>query len=118
MQKRPRKYAIRAFLRGGERVMAMIRLATCLACLLAIWGCLALWYRAPGGRALKILAVAVWAGFSLLALPGLSGPHAALAACSFAAAFGASLAQMGGLLLVVAALTLTLLRPSSTTGKG
>jgi hypothetical protein len=91
MQKRPRKYAIRAFLRGGERVMAMIRLATCLACLLAIWGCLALWYRAPGGRALKILAVAVWAGFSLLALPGLSGPHAALAACSFAAAFGALL---------------------------
>jgi EmrB/QacA subfamily drug resistance transporter len=36
----------------------------------------------------------------------------------FAAAFGASLAQMGGLLLVVAALTLTLLRPSSATAKG
>jgi EmrB/QacA subfamily drug resistance transporter len=36
----------------------------------------------------------------------------------FPAAFGASMAQMGGLLLVVAALTLTLLRPSSTTGKG
>jgi MFS family permease len=36
----------------------------------------------------------------------------------FAAAFGTSLAQMGGLLLVVAALTLTLLRPSSATAKG
>jgi len=28
------------------------------------------------------------------------------------------MAEMGGLLLVVAALTLTLLRPSSATGKG
>jgi EmrB/QacA subfamily drug resistance transporter len=36
----------------------------------------------------------------------------------FPAAFGTSMAQMGGLLLVVAALTLTLLRPSSSTGKG
>jgi EmrB/QacA subfamily drug resistance transporter len=36
----------------------------------------------------------------------------------FAAAFGTSLAQMGGLLLVVAALTLTLLRPTPATGKG
>jgi hypothetical protein len=36
----------------------------------------------------------------------------------FAVAFGTSLAQMGGLLLVVAALTLTLLRPSSATAKG
>jgi EmrB/QacA subfamily drug resistance transporter len=36
----------------------------------------------------------------------------------FAAAFGTSLAQMGGLLLVVAALTLTLLRPPSATAKG
>jgi EmrB/QacA subfamily drug resistance transporter len=36
----------------------------------------------------------------------------------FATAFGASLAQMGGLLLVVVALTLTLLRPSSPTAKG
>ena len=33
-------------------------------------------------------------------------------------AFGTSMAQMGGLLLVVAALTLTLLRPSSATSKG
>jgi len=36
----------------------------------------------------------------------------------FPAAFGTSMAEMGGLLLVVAALTLTLLRPSSATGKG
>jgi EmrB/QacA subfamily drug resistance transporter len=36
----------------------------------------------------------------------------------FPAAFGTSIAQMGALLLVVAALTLTLLRPSSATGKG
>lgn len=91
MPKRPRKYAIRAFLRGGDCVMAMIRLATCLACPLAVWGCLALWYRAPGGRALKILAVAAWAGLSLLALLGLSGTHPTLAAAAFGAAFGALL---------------------------
>ena len=36
----------------------------------------------------------------------------------FPAAFGTSMAQMGVLLLVVAALTLTLLRPSPATGKG
>ena len=36
----------------------------------------------------------------------------------FPAAFGTSIAQMGALLLVVAALTLTLLRPSPVTGKG
>ena len=36
----------------------------------------------------------------------------------FPEAFGASMAQMGGLLLVVAALTLTLLRPSSAGRKG
>ena len=36
----------------------------------------------------------------------------------YPAAFGASLAQMGGLLLIVAALTLTLLRPLSATAKG
>ena len=36
----------------------------------------------------------------------------------FAAAFGASMAQMGGLLLVVAALTMTLLRPSGSAPKG
>jgi EmrB/QacA subfamily drug resistance transporter len=36
----------------------------------------------------------------------------------YPAAFGTSMAQLGGLLLVVAALTLTLLRPSSATGKG
>jgi predicted MFS family arabinose efflux permease len=36
----------------------------------------------------------------------------------FPAAFGASMAQMGALLLVVAALTVTLLRPSTPSGKG
>jgi EmrB/QacA subfamily drug resistance transporter len=36
----------------------------------------------------------------------------------FPAAFGASMAQMGGLLLVVAALTLTLLRPPAAARKG
>jgi Na+/melibiose symporter-like transporter len=36
----------------------------------------------------------------------------------FPAAFGTSMAQMGGLLLVVAALTLTLLRPSAAAEKG
>jgi EmrB/QacA subfamily drug resistance transporter len=36
----------------------------------------------------------------------------------FPAAFGTSMAQMAGLLVVVAALTMTLLRPASVTGKG
>jgi sugar phosphate permease len=36
----------------------------------------------------------------------------------FPAAFGTSMAQMGALLLVVAALTLTVLRPSATTATG
>jgi Domain of unknown function (DUF4105) len=71
--------------------MAMIRLVTCIACPLALWGGLALWYRVPGGRALKILAVAVWALFSVLTLLALSAPRPAFASAVFGAAFGALL---------------------------
>jgi hypothetical protein len=68
--------------------MAMIRLVACIACLLAIWGALALWYRTPGGRGFKLLAVGLWGLFGLLSVLGLSGPRPALAAAVFALAFG------------------------------
>jgi Domain of unknown function (DUF4105) len=91
MPGRRRRYAIRGRPQAASRVMAMIRLVTCVACPLAIWGCLALWYRAPGGRWLKILAVAAWAVFSVLTLLAVSGTHPAFASAAFAAAFGALL---------------------------
>ncbi len=68
----------------------MIWLVTVIACPLAIWGCCALWYRAPGGRAIRILAAALWAAFSLAILLTLvlSPPRMALALTVFAAGFG------------------------------
>jgi len=86
-----RKYAIRACRQAASRVMAMVRLVTCVAWPLAIWGCLALCYRAPGGRALKILAAGAWAVFSLLTLLAASRAHPALAIAAFGAPFGAVL---------------------------
>jgi len=71
--------------------MAMTRLVACIACPLAIWGALALWFRAPGGRRPKILAVAVWGVFTLLILLGLSGTRPGLAAAAFALALVALL---------------------------
>jgi hypothetical protein len=71
--------------------MLVIRLVACIAALLALWGAFALWFRAPGGRPLKVLAVVAWGLFSLLSLLGLSGTRPALMAAAFALAFGALL---------------------------
>jgi hypothetical protein len=67
--------------------MAMIRLVTFIVSPLAIWGRFALWYRAPGGRPLKILAVDNWAVFGLVTLFALSRTRTAFKAAAFAAAF-------------------------------
>ena len=37
----------------------------------ATWGAFALWYRAPGGRALKTLSVVLWVGLSFTLLIAL-----------------------------------------------
>jgi hypothetical protein len=68
----------------------MIWLVTVIVCPLAIWGCCALWYRAPGARAIRIVTAALWAAFSLATLLtlALSPPHTALAVTVFAAGFG------------------------------
>lgn len=58
-----------------------------IMCPLAIWGGFALWYRAPGGTVLRLLAVAVWAAFSLALVLALSATRMAVLAAVFAAAF-------------------------------
>lgn len=65
----------------------MVWLATVIVCALATWGGFALWYRAPGARALRILALALWAAFSLAMLLALSAPHLARVGSVFTAAF-------------------------------
>ena len=87
MQKRPRKCTIVARLRAGNWAMAMTRLVAFIVSPLAIWGCFALWYQVPGGRPLKILAVALWALFSLVTLLALSRTPVAFVAGAFAVAF-------------------------------
>jgi hypothetical protein len=80
MPGRRRRHTTRAFPPGGDREFAMIRLVTVILSPLAIWGCLALWYRAPGARALRIVAVTLWAAFSLAMLLALSSQRMAVAA--------------------------------------
>jgi hypothetical protein len=90
MPRRRRRRATRERPRGGNCRLAMIWLLTVIVCPLAIWGCCALWYRAPGARAIRILTAALWAAFSL-AIPltlALSPPRMALAITAFAAGFG------------------------------
>jgi hypothetical protein len=87
MPKRRRRHATRAFPPGADCQLAMVRLLTVIVCPLAIWGCFALWYRAPGARALRIMAVALWAAFSLTILLALPAPRAGLAGAVFAAMF-------------------------------
>jgi Domain of unknown function (DUF4105) len=70
---------------------ALALLAILIASVLAIWGCFALWYQVPGGRALKSLGVAVWLAFSLAILWALWHGRYALGICEFAVAFGALL---------------------------
>jgi hypothetical protein len=65
----------------------MMWLAALIVCPLAIWGCLALWYRAPGGRGRRVLAMAVWAVFSLATVLVLSPGRIAFIGAAFAAVF-------------------------------
>jgi hypothetical protein len=69
--------------------------ATLLATLIvgssAIWGALALWFQAPGGRARKTLSVLLWAGFSLTLVILLWKGRAADGFLAFTLAFGALL---------------------------
>jgi hypothetical protein len=68
--------------------MAMIPLVAFIVSLPAIWGCFALWYQVPGGKPMKIAAVALWALFSLVILIALSRTRHLLVALAFAVAFG------------------------------
>lgn len=61
-------------------------LATLIVGLAATWCALALWYRLPGGHALKILGVAAWVLFSSATLVALWRRRAALGLAGFAAA--------------------------------
>jgi Domain of unknown function (DUF4105) len=90
MSRRRHRRAIRERPPGGSCSLTMIWLVTVIVCPLAIWGCCALWYRAPGARAIRILTAALWAAFSLATLltPALSPPHMAPAVAFFAAGFG------------------------------
>jgi hypothetical protein len=65
----------------------MIWPVTVMVCALAIWGCFALWFRVPGGAALRLLAVALWAAFSLAMVLALSPSRLVLVGAVFAAAF-------------------------------
>jgi hypothetical protein len=93
MPRRHPRRAIRERPPGVSCSLAMTWIVTVIVCPLAIWGCCALWYRAPGARALRILTAALWAAFSLAILLtlALSPPRMALAVAVFAAGFGALL---------------------------
>lgn len=66
----------------------MIPLVSFIVLLPAIWGCFALWYQLSGGMPLKILAVALWAVFSLVILIALSRTRHLIVALAFGLAFG------------------------------
>jgi uncharacterized protein DUF4105 len=76
---------------AGLLRFATIFLATLLVGSSAIWGVLALWYQAPGGHALKILCVLLWAAFSLAILIALWQGRTAVGVLTFALAFSALL---------------------------
>ena len=69
-------------------MIAMIRLLAFLLALPAAWGGLALWYQVPGGRPMKILAVALWTLLSVLLLLTLYRTRMLLVAAAFMLAFG------------------------------
>jgi hypothetical protein len=69
-------------------VTAIIRLLAFLLALPATWGGFALWYQVPGGRPMKILAVALWTLMSVLLLFTLYRSRMLLMAAAFVLAFG------------------------------
>jgi Domain of unknown function (DUF4105) len=57
----------------------------------ALWGAFALWFQAPGGRALKSLSVLSWAVFSLTLMIAFWQGRTAVGFLAFTVAFGALL---------------------------
>jgi hypothetical protein len=72
---------------GLLRISAAL-LAIILLVIPALWGALALKYRAPGGRAWKMLSVALWAACNIGAGVALSEERFALASLGFALLYG------------------------------
>lgn len=68
--------------------LATTRVALFIVSVLAGWGCLALWYQVPGGRALKSVSMALWVALSLAMLVALWQSRVALGVLGFALAFG------------------------------
>jgi Domain of unknown function (DUF4105) len=77
--------------------MGAIFFATLIVTGAATWGALALWYKVPGGRALKTASVLVWSGFTLAVLAVLWQGMYAVALLLFAAAFAAVLSWWLGI---------------------
>jgi Domain of unknown function (DUF4105) len=71
--------------------LMVIWLATLALGCCAIWGALALWYQAPGGKAGKALSVFLWTALSIAVMIGLRNDRAVLSLLVFAAAYGALL---------------------------
>jgi hypothetical protein len=63
--------------------LATLGLGSC-----GIWGALALWYQAPGGKAGKLLSVLLWSALSIVLMIELRGDRAVLSLLVFAAASG------------------------------
>ena len=78
-------------LQAGSGLIAMIRPLAFILALPALWGCIALWYQAPGGKPLRILAVALWALFSIVMLFAFFRSRNVFIAIAFAVVFGALL---------------------------
>jgi hypothetical protein len=73
-------------LRFAVTFLATLAVGSC-----AVWGAFALWYQAPGGQALKIFCVLLWAGFSFALLWALWQGRTSLGLLAFALAFAALL---------------------------
>ena len=70
---------------------ATTRLALFVVSVLAGWGCCALWYHVPGGRALKSISVGAWAALCVAMLIALWQSRFALGILGFAVPFAALL---------------------------
>src|SRR4030081_3306707 len=66
-------------------------LATFIVGSSAVWGALALWYKAPGGRSRKSLSVLLWAAFSFVLMITFWRGRTANGILTFTVAFGALL---------------------------
>jgi hypothetical protein len=76
---------------------AGVLLATLLVGCPAFWGAFALWYREPGGRALRTFSVLLWSGLSLMVVIALWQGRTVVGLAAFAAAFGGLLIWWQGI---------------------